>query len=178
MVSGRLPINSHKQIENVKKLDLKLRVFVLRLSLTLKQLKRFFDDAWKRSTPCSNPVEQGGLVKSNGRYLINRKFPRLQGTRARSLEGFPDWATKNAGTEPGRYASPTKTLFWYHTHPFDEGDVLGTLPDGRQMIAIDQNFPSLGDRGTSANLGLYGVAITSTSIAVFGPMGRRCRFDR
>ncbi len=81
----------------------------------------------------------------------------------------------SGGALTGKTGALTKII---NTHPYEKGDVLFTLPDGTKAVALDQNFPSVDDRNVSSKAGLYGIAITSTSIAVFGGEGRRCRFDR
>ncbi len=142
--------------------------------------RSFFESAWSASNygatnadGTTAAAEQGGLGAFINGYMQGISFPRNPNTFPTQMgEDFYPWAVNTINN----FASGS-IKFWYHTHPFDTG-VKYTFPGGVWGRALDQNFPTKGDRNTSRALNLIGIAITPNSIIVFDERGRRCRFNR
>jgi hypothetical protein len=63
--------------------------------------------------------------------------------------------------------------YWYHTHPFDQGDVVD------DAVILNPNVPSPEDGTVSGKLGLTGVLVTRTSIIVFDKSGNiKCKLKK
>lgn len=144
------------------------------------QSRAILDDAWKRSqfgTP--NAHEVGGLLgevidygdPSQKDRRIDTRFtnpPNLAATTLGST--FGPWAK----SEIGKDAGAANYTYWYHTHPFTEGDVV------QGVVVGNPNHPSLihGDADVSQQIALTGVVVSKTRIVVFGMFGEKCSFRR
>ena len=145
-----------------------------------KQNRAILEDAWKRSQPESaTPVEQGGLlgevIDYGESYQKDRRadaqFSRPPGTHPTTLgPSFVPWALRRIGED----SQVNNYNYWYHTHPFNEGDVVEGVTVG------NPNIPSTGDSDVrvSERLGLNGVLISKEYIVVFDRSGTKCLFRR
>jgi hypothetical protein len=140
------------------------------------------NDAWTRSQAGTSAVaEQGGLlgqVIDEGQpwqrdVRVNRQFTRRPNTERNSLTGFVSWARDQIRYDNGLILYD----YWYHTHPFDIGDI---NPDTGERQLLDPRTVSRRDAGVARDIGgLPGVIVTRTSIVVFDPSGNvTCRFRR
>lgn len=136
------------------------------------------NEAWNRSQyKTKNAHEEGGLlgqvidegqpwqkdVQRDDRYVPSGDIPTT------GLQGFSRWARSTIAAGSGTVAYG----YWYHTHPFDKGDVVD------DSVIGDPNVPSDKDGTVSGNLGLQGVLVTRTNIIVFDKSGDiLCKFRR
>ena len=83
---------------------------------------------------------------------------------------FGPWAKSQMGKD----SSDVNYTYWYHTHPFTEGDVV------QGLVVGNPNHPSLidGDADVSQQLALTGVVVSKTRIVVFDMFGEKCSFRR
>ncbi len=138
------------------------------------------EDAWNRSQfGTSSAHEEGGLLGSTIDYgqsyqkdsRVNANFtPSGAGPRA-ALTGFKNWAFSQL-----RADKDTVTYdYWYHTHPFEQGD---RDPVTNDEIG-DPNRASYSDTRVSVDLRLRGVLVTNSSIIVYDFSGNTiCEFAR
>jgi YD repeat-containing protein len=138
------------------------------------------EDAWNRSQfGTSAAHEEGGLLGSaidDGEPYqkdrrVNANFtPSGAGPRA-ALLGFKNWAYSQLRADKNTVSYD----YWYHTHPFVQGD---RDPVTNDEIG-DSNQASYADTRVSVDLGLRGVLITKTSIIVYDFSGNTiCEFAR
>lgn len=116
-------------------------------------------------------IDEGQLYQKDVRVISPYNPPA--NSPSNRLTGFNSWA------QP-QIKSDSQTVvydYWYHTHPFDIGDI---HPDTGLRQQVNPREVSDDDAGISRDLGgLRGVIVTRTAIVVFDPSGHvNCTFRR